>query len=86
MERIEFGDGTFYTCRYSHVNGHSEDCEQYGEGETQYCYHIYQRPGRYTMRVMGNPDGVASGYGEFTFEVVDSPAPAMPTVGRPRNC
>lgn len=85
VERIEFGDGTHYECTYS-PNGHSEDCEGYGEPGTQYCYHVYQRPGRYTVRVQGNPGGIASGYGEVTFEVVDSSAPALPSTGRPRNC
>jgi len=85
IERIDFGDGTPpYTCTYSPASGHSENCEGYGEPGTQYCYHIYQRPGRYTVRVMGTPGEIASGYGEVTFEVVDSSVPATPTLFRPR--
>ena len=86
ITRIDFGDGTQHTCYY-HRNGYSEDCEVYGGSarRTQHCYHVYQRPGRYTIQVRGTPDGVAFAHGQLTIDVVASPIPG-PTLGTPRSC
>jgi len=90
IERIDFGDGTPYrSCSYSPGSGYSEDCEVYTSSDrsTQYCYHVYKRPGRYTIRVSGNPDRGVFAYGELTIDVVQSSIPlSTPTFGTPRGC
>ena len=83
---VVFGDGSFRTCTYSR-NGSSEHCAVYGGEGTQYCYHVYEQPGRYTIRVTGEPDGETSASGQMTIDVVRPNGPGVnPTLGAQRDC
>ncbi len=84
--QIDFGDGSVASCSYENSNGTSEDCDVYQsrDGRTQYCFHVYERAGTFTVRVEGAPshgiyygDELTTGEIEVTVgEATSSPSPS----------
>ena len=84
---VSFGDGKETSCSYTQGSHHAEDCDENlsADGRTQTCYHVYDAPGRYTVRVRGYAGWVRHVEGVVTFDVVAASVIPGPRP-RPRGC